>query len=345
MRENQQLAVDMYEDAFIIPQSGCFTWDGNFIPNTFKRKFGKKEWSKCAQLTLDKMQTVPYVDETVIYIGFVRMHYGHFIIDSCGRMWALVDVLSGAQYRICCTAYEHESKDFVVQFFAGLGVDFSRVELINQPKQYSRVLIPELSYLPMIQMNNEYWIKAFDVIISKWNEEISNIDIYKNVYLSQTQYKVSHRYGETIIERIFRKNGYQVIYPEKMSLKVQVVVYSNADEIVCTNGTLAHNGVWMKPQKELVILNRFVEKERNPHQGFINCARNLKVIEIGACWPSSTHDLGCMKITGELKKWLIEKELNYHIWSWAYVVDVIRYVFRLYIYKVSHIKSWHKHRK
>ena len=323
-----KLLIKTYDNAYIKPVNGAYDSDGIFIPKSFKRIYGQSEWFEPSDMTADEMQGSVFENSTVLFLGYIRQHYGHFLVDSCSRMWALTDLVKISNYKICCTTAEGRLFDFVENFFEGLGIIPSLVEVITEPKQFAHVMIPELSFVPMKEMNNQYWIRAFDCVIAKWNSNENTENRSKKLYLSQTRYKVGNRYGERLIEYVFKKNGYEIVYPETLNLKEQIILYNNAEEIVCTNGTLAHNAVWMNPNSKMVVLKRFCEKETNPHQVYIFKARGIAYEEINACWRLSKHDLGCMKITSELKKWFIEKKFKYHVIQPSYYADVVMFTYK-----------------
>lgn len=324
------LEIKTYEKAYILPrEGGVFDSDGVFVKRTSKRRFGTSEWAVNSMLTDSMCSEVEYKDETVLFIGFIRMHYGHFLVDCCGRMWALEEFIkNNATYKIVYISYEDKIADFALKFFEEIGVEKNRLEYVNRSVQYRKVLVPELSFLPMISMNSNYWVKGFDIVISSCKEKCSVNELPKLIYLSQSQYKVGRRYGENVIEKLFKYNGYEILYPERIPLEKQVVLYNSADVLVCTNGTLAHNGIWMRENQKLVILDRFCEEIENPHQGYINDVRNLHVTEINACWKGSAHDLCCMKITNELKNWCLgEGMIVRTTWENKYVLDVLKFFF------------------
>ena len=90
--EKEELRIDEYENAFARPNGGqgiisVYDQNGQFIPYTSKRKYGKAEYSVLEALTLEDMQEAGFFNEEVVYLGFFRGHWGHFIVDSSIRLW------------------------------------------------------------------------------------------------------------------------------------------------------------------------------------------------------------------------------------------------------------------
>ena len=81
---------------------------------------------------------------------------------------------------------------------------------------------------------------------------------YEKIYFSRSKLKkaVMTEIGEPEIERVYRKNGYKIIYPERCSFKELVFYISNCKEFVSLSGTIPHNIVFARPGTKVVILNK-----------------------------------------------------------------------------------------
>lgn len=62
--------------------------------------------------------------------------------------------------------------------------------------------------------------------------------------------------GEPLIEDVFRRNGYKVIYPEKISMLRTLSILKGCDSFVASSGTNAHNAIFLKNQSTCICLNR-----------------------------------------------------------------------------------------
>jgi len=93
----------------------------------------------------------------------------------------------------------------------------------------------------------------------------------QNIYLTRRQLKKAKFYdtGEKEIENVFRKNGYEIVALEKLSLKEQILMFQHAQIIVSLSGTLPHNIVFTGLNTEIVILNRATDINY-PQIGFNN---------------------------------------------------------------------------
>lgn len=271
------IGICKYEYAYAVPGIqkvvNIYDKEGNFVPNTSKRKFGTKEYIDLdTKIDAEKM-ACEYLEEDVVYLGFMRGHWGHFLVDSSIRLWAL-DRAECRDKRILLNIEGMES--FYKKLFRYLNIKPSQIVQLDKMTRFRSILVPDLSYFPEKYISKEY-LAPFEKIANRINIDMP---VYDKIYLSRVHFSKGKReIGEEDIQEIFARNGYHIIYPEELSLEEQVWYYKNCKSMVTTNGTIAHNILFANDQTELIILNRFEQKE-NMHQRAINLIKNIKVIYI-----------------------------------------------------------------
>ena len=133
------------------------------------------------------------------------------------------------------------------------------------------------------------------------------------MYLSRTQIKTGfcHSFGEGLIEKILSDNGYEVLYPERMSLGQQIEKYSNASVIITTNGTLGHNVLYAPSDVRLCILDRVHDsKVLNMHQQAISKIMKNEVIAVRCSSKYSGHAVSFMWISDELLEAFVRLDIK-----------------------------------
>ncbi|MBQ9478372.1 MAG: glycosyltransferase family 61 protein, partial [Selenomonadaceae bacterium] len=65
-----------------------------------------------------------------------------------------------------------------------------------------------------------------------------------------------YQFNEQYFEKFFASKGYQVIFPETLSVAEQVSLISNADEIASSLGTLSHWALFCRPGTKFTMLTR-----------------------------------------------------------------------------------------
>ncbi|MBP3604426.1 MAG: glycosyltransferase family 61 protein [Lachnospiraceae bacterium] len=302
--------------------------EGNLVPNTTKRKFGKKEYIHHAEKKFFSEEEYTYVNEEVVYIGFMRGHWGHFMVDSSVRFWALERPECKGK-RILLNIEGMNA--LYEKIFEYMGIEKSQIIVMSKTTKFKAVYVPELSYCPEQYVSKEY-LYPFEKIANQINLQTPSFD---KIYLSRLHFtKGKKELGEKDIQDIFLKNGYHVLYPEELSLEEQVWYYKNCKTMVTTNGTIAHNVLFCNAGTELIILNRFCEEE-NMHQKAINAIKNIKVNYIDAYHPhvEGTKNDSLMWKTKGLISFCNEKNYKMPKQLWGRKL-YLRILFKLpYLYK------------
>ncbi|HEV0084610.1 TPA: glycosyltransferase family 61 protein, partial [Streptococcus pneumoniae] len=212
---------------------------------------------------------LPIRNEKVIYLNYFIKQWGHFLLDVVGRLW--YPLLQDNDTKLVYTCYagtETKIEGNYLEFLKLLGIDQSRLIMINCPTQFSEVIIPESSILP-----GGYYTKEYKQLFSSVVENIK-LDKYdvnaKMIYCSRSKLGIakSKEFGEDGIEGIFKQNGYTSVYMETMSLEEQIKTLLSAKTIVLTSGSLAHNLLFVNKDIDVFILNKTYRV--NLHQFLIN---------------------------------------------------------------------------
>jgi len=306
MKIKNELFIKEYCNAYAIigGQGIIHIYDNDkiFIEYTSKRKVGKNYYD-VPSIASNEIYG-GYVDEEVVYIGFCRGHWGHFMIDSTVRMWALLE--EKCRNKKILINIEGMN-DFYYKWFEYLGIDKEHIIELKENRQYKKILVPDISY-----KIGEYISDRFAAVFEYVAQNIhKDLPVYNKIYLSRSHFSQKNKLkqlGEKYIQNIFEKNGYKVLYPEELSFEEQLWYYNHCYSMVTTNGTIAHNVLFMRNNTELIILHRFYEESM--HQPNIGMVKNIKVIDIDAFYKNSTHDKTLMILTDDLKGFL--KSRNYH---------------------------------
>lgn len=96
--------------------------------------------------------------------------------------------------------------------------------------------------------------------------------------------------GEWEIERVFRNKGYNIIYPDTLTVAEQIAVVMNCTHFASTEGSISHTTVFCNPGTDVV----FVKKMDwiNPYQMAINAAvkLNARFINANCSLPQACKD-------------------------------------------------------
>ncbi len=260
------------------------------------------DWYINPPLNLKATLSYDYIDEDVVFIGPMSVHYGHFITEGLSRLWPILD----NHYKDYKIAYISEAaEDKFNDFFLLFGINKSNIIRIDKPTKFKSIIVPE----PSIRLH-DYCHEMYSETIIKILKNVPFTD-KKNIFLSKKANRWTGKsIGEKYIQEIFSRNGYEIIYPEQMSIKEFLSLILSAKRVVASSGSSAHNAVFMRKKSELICLNR---SDHHHHlQIMINKMRDLKVTHVDASFnvfnnPNLSNGPFNMVITSYLLEFLKEE--------------------------------------
>lgn len=220
------------------------------------------------------------VQESVIYMNFFIQQWGHYLIDVIGRLWYAMwhDTTTKIVYT-CYQEQEAEISGSYLDLLVLMGVDKDRLICVNCPTKFKKVIVPEMSICPGLYYTKEYK-KMFDFVVSQCMKDKQYAQSDK-IYCSRAMLPQGEKeIGETQIEQVFIENGYTAKYMEKMTLREQILTLNSATEVAMVNGSLAHNLLFMRTDKPVVIINKTYRI--NLHQLLINQLSGVNAIFVDA---------------------------------------------------------------
>lgn len=223
--------------------------DGCFIENS--RYYG--DWLKLGGKYSFNVKSCTIRNEKVIFLGFCMEHWGHFLVDCLGRSWILCSEKYKDYKLVFLMKHGKKLNGQFLEFFTLLGINSNRFIYLEEPVKFSEVLIPECIYLH--KQEHSHYRDVFNKIIENFHSESS---VPEKVYFSRCHLKKAQRteLGEKDIERQFVQNGYEIFYPETLSLKKQIEIFQGSKSVACVNGTIPLNCLFAKSSIDLIVLNK-----------------------------------------------------------------------------------------
>ena len=225
-----------------------------------------------------------YRDEKVVYCGYMVNHWGHFLIEGVTRLWYFMEQDDTIDKYVFFLD-ENEQREIqgnYREFLQLLGI-WEKLEFINQPTTYRQVIVPELG----IHMRHAYTpklLKVFDAVAENVQPDPS-WEAPEKIYYSRSQFQKGQQFefGFDALDNFFEKNGYTILYPEKVPLG-RMIHYIRSCKVVATpSGTLPHNMLFATQGQKLEIFERLTIN--NDNQTDINRLRDLDVVYIDAHIP------------------------------------------------------------
>ena len=258
----QDLKSYTFYDAVILPlknyndnsvawgRGGVVDSDGKYVEESANDNlyYGNYPYESCE-----------YSNDTVVYCGYFRHHWGDFIVDCSTRLYYFLKNKDTDEIDNYVFFVENEGNTEVggnfKEFFELLGI-WNKLLFINTPMKFKKVIIPENSY----SRNKRYYSKQYLDIFGKIRDEALKSDIKekpKKVFLTRSGLPKSQKmeFGTDMLDNFFKNNGYDIISPEKISLKEMINTLYYAQKTACISGTLPHNMLFIG-SRELIIAER-----------------------------------------------------------------------------------------
>lgn len=216
-----------------------------------------------------------YRDERVVYCGFFVGHWGHFLTEVIRRLWYFLenDNLSDKYIFFVRSEQNFTLEGNYREFFKLLGV-LDRIEIINEPVQYKEVVVPQLSCSHK-EYYSKFYKKIFSTIIANAMLECKEQPYCDKVYFSRSRWGKAE-FGLDMMDDFFAKNGFQIIYPETLTLTQMIFIIQKADTLAAVSGTAAHNILFGKDGQELIINDLQRQNEELFREAYIDSLRDIK---------------------------------------------------------------------
>ena len=220
---------------------------------------------------------IPYVDEDVVFIGNVFPQFGHFLLEHMNRAYALLDKKYQKMKMVLINNQDvNPVPNYMFELLELLGVKRENIIILNDTTRFRNVYVPVQGFnIPV------YSSVAFGKTYNKMADKIKSSKKYDKIYVSRTALKTRRTYGEGVVQKIFEKNGYKIIYPEKLSLKEQIAYVKNCKYLAGCAGTALHLALFMKPGGTVIQIKRNRLPKCNADiQNLINDTQHLKGVFI-----------------------------------------------------------------
>lgn len=292
-KEEGLLYRQYFNDAIIIPsdksnskfmEGGAFTSNGQFILSSSLNGILP------SSIVNVNYSNLKQSDDTIIFIGTFYSLWGHAITDSIKKIWFLFTeegkllLNNGAKVGYI---FRDKGDSYTLKVIEKTGINPKNLIEIKEPTQFKNVYIPDSSIIYNPKDETRYYTNEYTEIINRiidcYNKTY-NSDFrkkYDKVYFSRRRiFQNGRDWGEDKIEKVFRKLGYKVMYPEKLSFFEQIHILRNCSHFATTEGSISHTIIFCKPQTKIELIRKC--NRLNFHQLMINEAAQLDVTYIDA---------------------------------------------------------------
>ena len=273
------LQVTAVTDGTVLPGrfeggGGIVTKEGKYLEETYlHRGIG------CPYAS----SNVKYDEREVVYLGMFHHVWGHCFTDNLKHLWFL-DKEEYAHLRGLPKVFTTVFPSFVpprnfISMLEKLGWDYHEFEWVTEPTVFKKIFVPDECFFYDTSLNERRYTEEYEGLIDRLTPWPLPQDRNVKVFFSRAGLKSKKDYGEHVIEKAFRKGGYQVVCPETLSFDEMLSCLSRCSTLAAPESSTSMNSIFLPKGTELVLVNR---GHKTGYQPCINRLRELKVTVIPA---------------------------------------------------------------
>ena len=187
-----------------------------------------------------------------VYLGTLEDHFGHFLLEHTNRLYpVLYPKYKNLKYIILNNRNLQKIPDFVFEFLAALGIKKTDICLINTNTKVKCLYVPSVAF----EIPNKYSLefsKTFDATTIGIHPKAC----FDKVYVSREKLLGRATFGESLIQKIFKENGFIVIHPEQLSLSKQIEYMSHCKCLAGVAGSALHLSLFMPSGGSVIQIKR-----------------------------------------------------------------------------------------
>ncbi len=172
-----------------------------------------------------------------LFGGIIGPHFGHFLVESLGRLWA-AEHLKGTFNSLVYIRIHGRKRTPIADFGAGvlaaLSLDLP-VHTVVRPTAFAELVVPSQLFgfhlregHPLFHAFVHRHLRAFS----------AGGDGARRLYVSRR--KLGDISGEEAREALLEGHGYRVIHPETLSFADQLAAYNAANSVLLAEGSAVH---------------------------------------------------------------------------------------------------------
>jgi hypothetical protein len=244
---------------------------GSICREAQRTRWGGNEWQPSDPEVIALDASLPTLPGRSLYLGHYTGHYGHFLMETLARLWALgsESLEANGFDRVVFHPFLHKTPA-VKKFspacisFSAFGIEARQVVMVDRPLRFESLTVPpaaleiNCSVSPVMAATYrriiDYCLPRKSASPGFWR----NLQGWSSarplrLYLSRRRAKGFHSMiNERQVENVFLDAGFRVMHPEHWRFEQQVALFQRAEIIAGVEGSALHNSVFMRPGQRVI---------------------------------------------------------------------------------------------
>ena len=244
---------------------------GHICQSSQRTTLGNNEWKPNDTASITPPSDLNFIKGRSLYLGHYTGHYGHFLIETLSRFWAIhhIDALQFYDHYIF-HPFLHQCPSFKSFAPAALALKaFNILDkdiiLIDQYTGFENISVPsslfQINFGVRQEMRNTYnqlvnYSKSNQPQRSRLQHIVNFFNkapVSDKVYVSRRRTKGYHPMrNEKEVEAVFKHHGFFILHPEHYSYQDQIILLNNASVLAGVEGSGLHNSVFMTRGQKVI---------------------------------------------------------------------------------------------
>lgn len=187
---------------------------------------------------------LPVYDRPVLYMGHIRPHFGHFLMESLAGWWGLTEELGDID-RYLFHVYNPAllERPFVKACLEAMQIGPEQILFFDRPMRLKQVIVPEATF----QLKSHAYTKYRDTLNRISHALGAAVPAAQQtdqpVYLSKTQNQsgVRRYIGEERVEAFLAERGARIVHPQQLPFAEQFRVVNQHRHVIGFQGSQMSN--------------------------------------------------------------------------------------------------------
>jgi hypothetical protein len=254
---------------------GPYTASGAIIPRSLHRAGGRVHMPR-PDLAVALEACGPALRTPItqrgrwLYGGSLHHHFGHFLTESLGRLWAMEPLRDWADGIVWTLASPRPGnaarfasltleRSYIQATLRLLGLGGKKLHVVIRPTIFEQLAVPSV-----LMLNASPDVAAGHPVFRQFVRRMAGPAgqdgpaTLPGLYVSRASLAPPARFAaEDALERAFLRAGWQVLRPEERSLADQIALYRAAKSLVFAEGSALHLYAYVaRPEQRVGILLR-----------------------------------------------------------------------------------------
>lgn len=193
---------------------------------------------------------------TYIWLGYVHDHYGHFLLSTLQRLWAL-DAFDVSNV-ICLTPYMDreriDASSFAAELFAACGLSRAQIVEVKDGDIIPEVVVPQPMF---VEASHGYagWAPFMGALGDRIQPHAAPQPVHAPVYLTRQRLQAGTRglRREDELSASLERRGVVVVAPETLTIAGQIDLWRNARILVGLAGSSFHTAAFTSGKRLLTL--------------------------------------------------------------------------------------------